>query len=166
MDIASDCASNFASQLKVRMDIEQVGAPIAYSHRKALRRSARFLRVDPRTAATERADTIIFSDILNYVDFERVLGGFARFLKPGGRFIVCNLPMRGNQTLFSEKGLKDNRRLFQYLEANGFDLEEKHFPKREPGVTSEAEELLVLVARKKSGSNEPREKRGPRGGRD
>ena len=149
VDIAADTASNFANQIKVRLDVEKIAEPGAYSYRKGLRRAARFLRVDPRTAEIARADTIVFSDVLNYVDFQLVLRGFARFLKPGGRFVICNLPMRGNQSLFSEKGLKDNGGLFRFMESAGFELEEKHFPKREPGATSEAEEMLVLVARKR-----------------
>ncbi|HEX4086608.1 MAG TPA: hypothetical protein VHY22_16970 [Chthoniobacteraceae bacterium] len=149
IDIAADTASNFANQLKVRLDVEKIGEPGAYSCRKALRRAAHFLRIDPRSAEVARADTIVVSDVLNYVDFEKVLRGFSNFVKPGGRFVVCNLPMRGNQSLFSGKGLRDNCLLFGFLEGIGFDLEEKHFPKREPGVTTEAGELLVLVAKKR-----------------
>jgi hypothetical protein len=54
----------------------------------------------------ERADTIVYSDILNYVDFRKVLSGFAKYLKPDGRIIVLNLPHRGNRSLFSDKVLK------------------------------------------------------------
>ena len=60
---------------------------------KALLRVCAFLEINPKTQAkTERADTIVFSDTLNYVDFRKVLDGFAKYLKPDGRIIVFNFP--------------------------------------------------------------------------
>jgi hypothetical protein len=116
-------------------------------------RACRFLAMDPKAAAghLEQVDTIVVSDLLNYVDFRKVLGAFGKYLKPGGRFIVNNLPMRGNQALFSDKGLKDNRDLYQFLEEEGFEIEHKSFPKRSAGATDESGELLILVARKGAG---------------
>ncbi len=93
-------------------------------------------------------DTIVFSDTLNYMDFRKVLSGFAKYLKPDGRIIVLNLPYRGNCSLFSEKGLKDNRQLYAFLEEHQFEIEHKAFPKRPRNETDESEELIVLVARK------------------
>jgi hypothetical protein len=49
---------------------------------------------------------------LNYVDFRKVLSAVAKYLKPDGRIIILNLPYRGNRSLFSDKGLKDNRQLY------------------------------------------------------
>jgi len=37
--------------------------------------------------------------------------------------IVFNLPHRGNRFLFSEKGLKDNRQLYAFLEERHFGIE-------------------------------------------
>jgi hypothetical protein len=75
-----------------------------------IRLDAENLEINPKTEAkTERADTIVFSDTLNCVDFRKVLNGFAKYLKPDGRIIVLNLPHRGNRSLFSDNGLKDNR---------------------------------------------------------
>jgi hypothetical protein len=86
--------------------------------------------------------------MLNYVDFRKVLKGFAEYLKPGGRIIVFNLPNRGNGLLFSDKGLKDNRQLYAFLEEHHFEIEHKGFPKRPRNETDQSEELIVLVARK------------------
>ena len=61
---------------------------------------------------------------------------------------MFNLPYRGNRSLFSDKGLKDNRDLFRILAGNRFEIESKEFPKRPKRETSESEELIVLVARK------------------
>jgi hypothetical protein len=108
-----------------------------------------FLGINPKTEAkTQRADTIVFSDTLNYVDFREVLNGFGNYLKPGGRIIVFNLSNRGHGLLFSDMGLKDNRQLYTFLEEHHFEIEHKAFPKRPRNETDESEELIVLVARK------------------
>jgi hypothetical protein len=50
--------------------------------------------------------------------------------------------------LFSDKGLKDNRQLYAFLEEHHFEIEHKAFPKRPRNEIDESEELIVLVARK------------------
>ncbi len=151
VDIAAD---NGASPdiLRVRLDLEQVGQFETVSFRKALLRVCAFLSINPKSGAkTERADTIVFSDTLNYVDFRKVLKGFSKCLKPGGRIIIFNLPHRGNRSLFSDKGLKNNYQLYAFLAEQDFETEYKAFPKRPRSETDESEELIILVARK-SGS--------------
>ena len=149
VDIAAENVG-LKAESRIRLDAEKVGDIRALSFRKALLRVCAFLEVNPKTEAeAERADTIVFSDMLNYVDFRKVLGGFVRYLKAGGRMIVLNFPDRGNQSLFSDKGLKDNRELYAFLEECGFEIEHKAFPERPRHETSEAEELIVLVAKKR-----------------
>lgn len=148
VDIAADGICSGDEQ-KVRLDIEKVAQPGALSLRKALVKVCRFLEIAPKAAAhSQFADTMVFSEVLNYVDFWNVLRGFARYLKPEGRFIVVNLPMRGNRSLFAGNGLKDNRELYRFLDEHGFEIEHKAFPCRPRGETDESEELIVLVARK------------------
>jgi SAM-dependent methyltransferase len=130
-------------ELRVRLDVERAVEGTALSCRKAAVRIWRFLG-----ETGSKADLIVFSDVLNYVDFRKVLGRFSDFLRPGGRFLVVNLPMKGNPELFSEVGLTDNRELFTFLAEAGFEIEEKTFPCRAAGAQDEAEELLVLIARK------------------
>ena len=148
VDIAADNVGSL-DDLRIRLDAEMVGQFGTLSFRKALLRVCAFLEINPKTdGKTERADTIVFSDTLNYVDFRKVLNGFAKYLKPDGRIIVLNLPHRGNHLLFSDKGLKDNRQLYAFLEEHHFEIEHKAFPKRPRNETDESEELIVLVARK------------------
>ena len=146
VDVAGDnrCAGDAQT---VRLNVEKVGEPGSLSLRKALLRACRYLEASP-AAGAPGADLMVCADLLNYVDFRKVLGGFSRYLKPGGRIVVVNLPMRGNQSLFSEEGLKDNRLVGQFLEEQGFEIEQKDFPCRPKGETEEAGELIVLVARK------------------
>jgi SAM-dependent methyltransferase len=149
VDIAADDVGS-PDELRIRLDAEKVGQFRTLSFRKALLRVCAFLEINPRKEAkTERADTIVFSDTLNYVDFRKVLREFAKYLKPSGRITVLNLPHRGNRLLFSDKGLKDNRQLYAFLEEHHFDIEHKAFPKRPRNETDESEELIVLVARKR-----------------
>jgi SAM-dependent methyltransferase len=147
VDVAAEnCAS--ADEQKIRLNAEKIAQPAALSFRKALLRVCNFLEIPPAAPANAiGADTIVFSDLLNYVDFRKVLRGFARFLKPDGRIVIVNLPMRGNESLFSEKGLKDNRQLYEFLEEHHFEIEHKSFPCRPRGETDESGELIVLVAR-------------------
>jgi len=148
VDIASDNSST-ADEQGVRLDVEKIGQPDALSLKKALLRACKFLKANPRDSASRpAADTMIFSDLLNYVDFRKVLGGFATYLKPGGRIIINNLPIRGNHAWFSDQGLKDNEDLLQFLHEHGFEIEKKLFPCRPTGVAEESQELIVLVARK------------------
>jgi hypothetical protein len=148
VDIAADNGES-VDELRLRLDAEKIGQLDRLSFRKALLRVCVFLKLDLRTGTEiQRADTMLISDTLNYVDFRKVLSGLASYLKPNGRIIILNLPYRGNQSLFSDLGLKDNRQLYPVLEEHGFEIEHKLFPKRPRNETDESEELIVLVARK------------------
>lgn len=97
-------------ELRVRLDAEKVGQFSALSFRKAILRVCASVEINPKTEErTEQADTIVYSDILNYVDFRKVLSGFAKYLKPDGRIIVLNLPHRGNRSLFSDMCTRNMR---------------------------------------------------------
>ena len=160
VDIAADNRES-VDELRLRLDAEKIGQLEWLSTQKALLRVCAFLGIDPRNDAMfQRADTIVISDILNYVDFRKVLAGFASYLKPNGRMIIVNLPYRGNRALFCDLGLKDNRQLYPFLEEHDFEIEHKAFPKRPRNETDESEELIVLVARKN------REGASPQGAKD
>jgi hypothetical protein len=100
VDIAADNVGSL-DDLRIRLDAEKVEQFGTLSFRKAILGVCAFLEIKPKAEAkTERADTIVFSDTLNYVDFGKVLNGFAKYLKPDGRIIVLNLPHRGNRSRF------------------------------------------------------------------
>jgi len=148
VDVAADNGGS-DDELRLRLDAEKTGQVDQLSFRKAMLRVCAFLNIDPRKdGEIQRVDTIVISDTLNYVDFRRVLGGCSSYLKPNGRLIILNLPYRGNQSLFSDRGLKDNRQLYVFLDEHHFEIEHKAFPKRPRNETDESEELIVLVARK------------------
>ena len=92
VDIAADNGGSL-EELRVRLDAEKVGQFSALSFRKAILRVCAFLEINPKTdERTERADTIVYSDILNYVDFRKVLSGFAKYLKPDGYVVSVVKP--------------------------------------------------------------------------
>ncbi|HEX6563622.1 MAG TPA: hypothetical protein VF020_05020, partial [Chthoniobacterales bacterium] len=130
IDIAADNGES-VDELRLRLDAEKIGQLNRLSFRKALLRVCVFLKIDLRTdAEIQRADTVLIADTLNYVDFRKVLSGLTNYLKPSGRIIILNLPYRGNQSLFSDLGLKDTRQLYPFFEEQGFAIERKAFPKR------------------------------------
>jgi hypothetical protein len=150
MDIAAK-ERMAGDSLYLRADVEGVLRSASFSYRKAVVRICRFLGKDLRAiAAPELATTLIFSDILNYVDFRRVVGGAAKFLQPGGRIVITNLPTRGIREEFSPNGLKRNEDLCAFLREEDWEIESTEFPCRAKGATDESEELIVLVARKRS----------------
>ena len=124
--------------------------PESIGYCRALLRVCRFLGRAPRSfGREEEATTILFSDILNYVDFRKVVGRSAEFLKTEGRIIIVNLPGRGVREEFSENGLKKNEDPYHFLEERNLAIESKAFPCRYRGVTDESEEMIVLAARKR-----------------
>jgi len=148
IDVAGENSSSLDTQ-RIRLDAESITRPDLLSYGKALVRVCRFLKLDPRVQAREaRATAMVFSDILNYVDYRNVVSGFANFLKAGGRIIVMNHPTRGIRARFSEKGLKTNDDFYVFLEEQNLEIESKDFPCRPRGETDESEEMIVLVARK------------------
>ncbi|MFA5871499.1 MAG: methyltransferase domain-containing protein [Parcubacteria group bacterium] len=136
----------------IRADIEKAKEESSFRFKKAVMKICSFLNIDPRVEKDrERVDTMIFSEILNYVDCKEVLGAFARFLKPGGRFIILNEPGRtfeSTRSLLSKKGVENNKKLCKLLEANEFTIEQKEFPLKYDDKEDENYEMIMLVARK------------------
>lgn len=118
-------------QRHVTVDVEQASSESTLSHKKALVKIAEFLGIDPcQEANKQQVDSLIFSEILNYVDYQKILRSFEAYLKPGGRLIIVNMPDRGFKYLFAEKGLRSNEDLYKFLIQEGFEIESKHFPWR------------------------------------
>ncbi|MEM4256908.1 MAG: hypothetical protein QXD98_00965 [Candidatus Diapherotrites archaeon] len=67
-------------------------------------------------------DTFLLSDVLNYVDYEQALTNIAKFLRKNGLIIIFNKPGRGFESLFSEKGVKNNDDLLRTLRKLGFKI--------------------------------------------
>jgi len=74
----------------------------------------------------QRVDSVILPQILNYVDFRRVIRVVTRWLVPGGRLFIINQPGRAppsHSDLLSPQGVHSNRELVRFLEAAGYVIE-------------------------------------------
>jgi hypothetical protein len=71
-------------------------------------------------------DTMVLSSVLNYINYQEVIGELYSYLRDGGRLVIFNKPNRGGYThshLFSPNRPPDNYELIHYLENNGFEGE-------------------------------------------
>jgi hypothetical protein len=105
---------------RIAVDAEQPSS--SFGHKKAVVKAARFLGFkDLRDLEPEQVDTAIFSDILSYVDYQTAIKNVDIYLKVGGKVIIFNWPLRGfdakQGNIFSERGVKDNRDLTQFLKS-------------------------------------------------
>jgi len=140
--------------LEIRADLESMDdGSIARLRRFVL--VARHFGVDPRKDVG-LADTILLSEILNYIDYRRTIEGIPRFLKQQGRLVIYNDPMRGFSEIFSPAGVKDNFGLVAKLPDAGLEIEHLACPRRHYGKSFRyphiedfgENDLILLVARK------------------
>ena len=144
--ISIDIAADTVESGVIKADVEKVAQKSSFTYKSALLQAAKFLQIDPRGESSEHVDTVIFSEILNYVDYREVLKGFTKFLKPGGRFIIINKPGRGFEYLFSKKTYKVNAELLTALAELGFQIEETY----RPGVdhSEDDTQMMFLIVKK------------------
>jgi SAM-dependent methyltransferase len=140
----------------LRYDINKIGNKAAFSTQKTLVKAARHFGVDPNISDVAQADAMIFSEILNYVDYKETLLNFARHLKPGGHFLIFNMPYRhvlGKPDLLHPLGAHSNLALIEFLKTSGFEVDEPLFPwgVEEDTATRPREDfsMMLLKARKK-----------------
>jgi len=69
-------------------------------------------------------DAIVCSDILNYVDYQRVIQDALRYLKPGGRLVIFNMAgVVAAQDLESQLGVQKNSDLIKFISKLGVEVE-------------------------------------------
>ena len=109
----------------IRGDIRQAHESESFAMKRAIVQIAEKMGVDPRTAGPQQVDTMIFSDILNYLPYEDTVRALSHFLKRGGLLIVLNQPGRtfeGGEKLLHPKGPKNVGEMMRTLEGLGFRL--------------------------------------------
>ena len=71
-----------------------------------------------------KIDIAIFSDIFNYVDYKLILDKIGKYIARDGRVVILNKPGRGYKEFFSDKGVKSNQDLIDYIKSIGYyDME-------------------------------------------
>ena len=89
-------------------------------------------------------DSIVTTDVLNYLDYAKVLQKLLTFLKPGGRVIIRHSPENGVKTLFHPKRPKTIEGLLKFLKHVGLVIEhcgrkDENFPTLQPRPLKEKE---------------------------
>lgn len=69
-----------------------------------------------------KADTIVMADVLNYVDFKKVISNAHRLLNDNGRVVIVNTPNLG-VGFFHPNGPRSNQLIVNFLKNAGFEVE-------------------------------------------
>ena len=144
--------NDLSDEIKINADIEKFNDTL-FETKKKLLHICKFLDIAPQEDTKEQIDIAIFSEILNYIDYKKVLKDSSAYIKKGGKIVIINMPGRGFRTLFSEKGVCDNLELYSFLEEIGFEIGKKYFPWNSYSECPDKEdgtEFVTLVARKKT----------------
>lgn len=130
----------------LNLDLKKLNQKL-YSIKKSIIKICKNFDINLNDEKNTQVDTVIFSEILNYVDYEKVLLEANNYLKNNGRFIIINNVDRGYQRLFSKDKIKSNSVLKSFLNKNGFSIEEENFPWGETYGRKD-KEMIFLVAQK------------------
>lgn len=89
----------------------------------ALEIMAKFLEFDPALVKQDWVsvfNTVVISNLLNYVDARKVAYELGRRLKPGSLVVIQNSITDGSKEAFSRKGVKSNKDLLGFFTNDGF----------------------------------------------
>ena len=112
--------------LRLVFDVEKAlsdRAPEQAETRSAINRICGFLG-NPDQSQPRKINTLVLSDILNYVDFASVIRFLEQFIVPGGRIFISNQINRTcDERLLSLAGLQSNEKLIGLLKELGYEIE-------------------------------------------
>lgn len=91
-------------------------------------------------------DAVIFSDVLYYVEYEKVLRQYAGYLNPGGIVIISIFHQ--SEKLMYEDIFKFARSIFDYVD----EVEVSGFTKKNKGMNAEKTAFHIEVYRLKAGA--------------
>lgn len=99
-----------------------------------------------------QSDLLIFSEILNYVDYQQALLWFDAYLAPGGFMVVANQPGRGYPWFFNPHGVNSSEDLASFIakELEHTILFQKYVEHDDPPAEGEDYEFMVLATQKPS----------------
>ena len=148
VDIASDNAES-AEALGIRLDAEEAGRREGLGCRKALLRACAFLAINPRTVPyTELADTIVFSEILNYVDFPEGHSGVLCLSKTGQKDHCRQPSVQGERFVVLRNGPQGESPALRISGGARFRYAVQGVSEAAAQETDESEEFIILVAKK------------------
>jgi len=123
LDLSSGIELNHSNNanLFVRMDVHDLLNSHQKSYQKYMKKIFKFLgedefEINEFTKENLYMDTIVYSDILNYIDYQQVFKKLYRFLRVGGRKIIFNKINMGIYELFSPLRPKSNWEILRFLQ--------------------------------------------------
>jgi ubiquinone/menaquinone biosynthesis C-methylase UbiE len=133
----------------IQADLRHLNQP-SRKTKRGLLEAARTLKERQKQT---RVNTFVFSDILNYVDYKKLLNELNVVLVPGGRVVIINMPNLGPEKIMEpdDTRFKHNSELIEFLESKppkgmGYTVEQpKH---RDAEYLDNLKERLIIVTRK------------------
>ncbi len=117
-------------------------------NRGDLKSKLRSMVLDERGRTKFHFDTVLISQVLNYVDFRFLLEGISSLIKPGSLVFINNVINYGLPSLFSPQRPLNNDDLIAGAEAKGFSVVEKCIlPQKD--YRNQTLDRLILVLEKK-----------------
>lgn len=102
-----------------------------------------FVESEELKVYTGRYDSIIMSQIFNYIDYRTFIQQIRKFINPGGLLFINNVTDYGIPAFFSQKRPESRKEIIQTLKENDFKIIEKDLlPPPRPGD----DKRLLLVA--------------------
>lgn len=120
IDIAGEEGAYDEHHLKLKADLRDLDNFSMI--RDKVRMVSPFLGIE-KCETLRQIDSFVFSDILNYVPYRKLLRFLKKYLKPGGRYVVQEAPGRGYANYHSSYGLDSMASLHRVLEKEGFVIE-------------------------------------------
>lgn len=131
IDFGARDENTYQDRLRLALDINEIPT-MSFATRRAIVNIARFLKLDlEEPPSPKQIDTVICSEIINYINYQAVLRTIKQYMKPGARLCILNQPDRCPPAM--QKLLHDNRpfvncEILEFLEAEGFEIEEVRYP--------------------------------------
>lgn len=141
--------------LVLNSDLEELQTP-TFANRRNWARVRQFLGIRHGQRGKVVVDTVLLSDVLNYVDSRKVLGDLKEYLKPEGRFVIRNTPGRTvKMDLRHPRAPQSSHELPNWLARNGFEIEHVQHGLESHGFGKLDQNLqhwdpVILVARKRA----------------
>lgn len=124
LDTARTRTGEVDGRLYMRGDIDDIALK-KYDSKRAAVQIAHFLGLNVREVRQNPAviDTVVMSDILNYLDWRKAVAFLTIFLKPDGRIAIFNKPGRGKSWLFHPQRPQTTQEVVEFLREAGFEIE-------------------------------------------
>ena len=120
--------------LKLKFNLDDIDQKALV--REKISKVADFLDID-QCESLRQIDCFVFSDILNYVDYKKVILFLKQYLRKEGRLLISEKAGKGYQKCHSPLGYDGPKRLYKFLKREGFVIE------RDPTIDYTRETIIV-----------------------